>query len=158
MLTTLIENSDIYKLEEMSWFVNSVSVQMKLMPPFPYLLLPDLLLSYVSRYMQSAMFRLRVCYSTILRKMLGVPPWNSAKSMFGCAYKCSLPEIISYSTYSLLARVLESTNVVLANIACIDVFVISEMKCHMKIFLFISCFHIATVFCTVFFVYGFSLK
>ena len=83
-----------------------------------------------SRYKQSTMSRLRVCYNTILRKMLGVPCWNSARGMFVGACVRSLPEVIRYSTYSLLTRVDDSTNVMLGNIACSDASVVSNVKCH----------------------------
>ena len=70
--------------------------------------------------------------------MLNVPPWTSARGMFVSAYVCSMAEVMRYSTYSLLARVEVSTNVILATISCSDASVISKMKWNMIKLLFIS--------------------
>ena len=68
--------------------------------------------------------------------MLDVPPWNSARGMFVSAYVRSPPEVIKYYTYSLLIRLEHKTNVILANNACSDASVISQMKSHWKNVLF----------------------
>ena len=60
---------------------------------------------------------LRVCKSTILQGVIEVPPWNSARGMFVSSYVRGLPEVKRYSTYSLLSRLEDSTNVILATIA-----------------------------------------
>ena len=49
--------------------------------------------------------KLRVCYNTILRRMLGVPTWNCAKNMFAIFNVCSLQEALIFATYSLSTRI-----------------------------------------------------
>ena len=93
---------------------------------FPYLLLPDLWPSSVVP-LQSNLFRLRVCYSTILRRMIGVPPWNSAKGLFASAY-----------VRSLLTCLEDNTKLILANFAYIETSAVSNMKNHWKKILFPS--------------------
>ena len=43
--------------------------------------------------------------------MLGVPPWKNATRMFVDVHVRILPEVLQYSTYSLLNRAEDGTNV-----------------------------------------------
>ena len=63
-----------------------------------------------ARYKLSTMARLRVCYNSIMRMMLGVPPWSSARHMFVNANVRSLQEVVRFSSYSLFSRVCDSEN------------------------------------------------
>ena len=72
------------------------------------------------RFKQSTMSKLRVCYHTILRRMLGVHTWNSSKNMFVILNVCSLQEALRFATYSLSTCIEKSTNAVLIDTATSD--------------------------------------
>ena len=85
-----------------------------------------------TRYKQSTMSKLRVCYNTIMRMMLGVPPWHSARQMFVNANVRSLQEVVRFSTFSLFSRVSGSDNSILSCINCSDAPLLSNMRLHWR--------------------------
>ena len=64
-------------------------------------------------YKVSTMDRLRVNYNNILRRMLNIPQYNSASEMFVQHGLRGFHELRRSSAYSLMSRVLLSSNEVL---------------------------------------------
>ena len=59
-----------------------------------------------SKYRQSSLNKLKVAYNSIMRKMVGAPPWNSARTIFVQNNVRSFFENIRSVSYSLMCRVL----------------------------------------------------
>ena len=63
-----------------------------------------------SKYRQSSLNKLKVAYNSIMRKMVGAPPWNSARTIFVQNNVRSFFENIRSVSYSLMCRVLTCCN------------------------------------------------
>ena len=59
-----------------------------------------------AKYNEGTMSKLRVAYNSILRKLVGAPPWHSARQLFVNLNMRTLPETIRVTSHSLLRRVL----------------------------------------------------
>ena len=66
-----------------------------------------------SRYNASTLYRLKVTYNNVMRRLLGVPQWESARQMFVAHGVRSLDENLRYSSYGMWSRVASSDNEVL---------------------------------------------
>ena len=102
---------------------------------------------------QNTMYRLRVRYNTILRRMLGLPPWNPAIRMFVSAHIRSVPELWWYFTFNFLTHIEDSPNVFIVNTTCTVASALSKMKCKCINTLFTSHIIFKVVFCIVSFRY-----
>ena len=56
------------------------------------------------------MKRLNVCYNNIMRRLVGVPPWESARTMFVALGVKSFGEVRRNLAYSLMSRVGKTEN------------------------------------------------
>ena len=83
-----------------------------------------------SRFRQNTFNRLRVCFNNILRKLVGLPQWCSASSMFASLHVRSLQEVIRNVSYSLMLRTSSSENSLLCTIGNSDAASISSVRKH----------------------------
>ena len=83
-----------------------------------------------ARYKKSSINRLRVCFNTILRRLLGLPQWSSASNMFVEMRMRSLQEVRRQLSYSLMMRVNSSENLLLCSIVNSDAAVFSSIREH----------------------------
>ena len=83
-----------------------------------------------SRYNQSTLYRLKVCYNSIMRRLAYVPPWHSARAMFVGLRVESFEETIRKSCYSLMTRVHESSNFILHTLYFSDINYVSSLTRH----------------------------
>ena len=81
-----------------------------------------------SKYRQSSISKLRVAYNDIFRKLVGVPRWHSARTLFVNLNVRSFHETIRTSSYSLMQRVLGCQNSVLQAMLHSDGFVHSATR------------------------------
>ena len=83
-----------------------------------------------ARYKKSSNNRLRVCFNTILRRLLGLSQSRSASNMFVEMRVKSLQEVRRQFSYSLMIRVNSSENLLLCNIVNSDAAVFSSFRKH----------------------------
>ena len=81
-----------------------------------------------SRYKKSTISRLRVCYNSIMRRLLGLPPWASASQMFVTLGVRSFQETYRVLIYSLMIRIDSSLNSVISSLSCSDAFLMSTIR------------------------------
>ena len=81
-----------------------------------------------SKYRQSSINRLRVAYNNIMRKLLGLPQWHSARTLFVSLNIRSFYETIRTSSYSLMQRVLHCQNGVVQTMLNSSSFTYSETR------------------------------
>ena len=73
-----------------------------------------------SKYNQSTLYRLKVCYNSIMRKLAYVAPWQSARAMFVGLGVRSFEESMRTVTYSLKRRIEESNNPIIVALSNSD--------------------------------------
>ena len=88
-----------------------------------------------SRHKKSTLNRIKVCYNKILRRLMGLPPWCSARHMFVSLGVRSFQETHRYVAYSLFERISCSSNEVLSNINVSDAAVVSHIRANWNILL-----------------------
>ena len=81
-----------------------------------------------SNYRQSTLNKLKVCYNDIMRKLMGVPRWHSARTLFVRNNTRSFFENIRYTAYNLLSRIRGCNNTIIRNILQSDCFVASSVR------------------------------
>ena len=81
-----------------------------------------------SKYRVSSINKLKVAYNNILRKLVGVPPWHSARTIFVNLNMRSFFETIRATSYSLVQRVLECQNSIVQALLHSDGFVNSAIR------------------------------
>ena len=79
-----------------------------------------------SRYNQSSLRRLRVCYNSIMRRLAGVPPWHSARSMFVRMGVQHFDETYRHACYSMICRLAESPNHIIGTLISCDTHILSS--------------------------------
>lgn len=90
------------------------------------------------RYKKRTMDRLRVCHNTIMRRLLKLPPWSSASTMFATRYVRSHQEVIRFASSSLCARVEGSCNNLLYTLCVSDASVLSDIRSNWRRTLYTS--------------------
>ena len=91
-----------------------------------------------SRYKKSTLNRLRVCYNSVMRKLLGLPPWERASPMFFNLNVRSFQATYRVLTYSLLCRLDTSLNGVICSIRRSDASVNSHIRQCWRELLYVS--------------------
>jgi len=81
-----------------------------------------------ARYKRSSINRLRVCFYTILSRLLGLPQWCNASNMFVEMRVRSLQEVRKQVFYSLMIRVNSSEKLLFCCIGNIDAAVFSSIR------------------------------
>ena len=81
-----------------------------------------------SRFRLSTLNRLRVCFNNVLRKLVGLPPWCSASSMFANLNVRSFQEVRRYVAFSLLSRISVSVNTLICALRDSDAAVLSSVR------------------------------
>ena len=79
-------------------------------------------------YRQSTLNKLKVAYNNIMRQLMGVPRWHSARTMFVNLRIKSFFENLRTISYSLLKRVLTCNNSVVRTILHSDCFLGSDQR------------------------------
>ena len=85
-------------------------------------------ISLWSNYKRETFQRLRVNYNNIMRRMMGVPTYNSASFLFGCLGVKSLMEVVRTAQFSLMERVKNSANGLIIVLNNSDVTVWSSIR------------------------------
>ena len=80
-----------------------------------------------SKYKQCTFRRLQVTYNNIMRRLINVPPWESARQMFVSIRVRTLPEMLRCLQYSTMTRVLGSMNSMVVNVRESDAKFISKL-------------------------------
>ena len=81
-----------------------------------------------SKHRKSTMDRLRVTYNKVMRRLMGLPPWCSASSMFVYYETRSFQEVVRSLTFSMYDRVAVCTNNVICNLSNSDASVKSTIR------------------------------
>ena len=81
-----------------------------------------------TNYRKSSLYKLKVCYNNIMRRLIGVARWHSARNMFVTLGIRSFDELIRYAVYSCLMSVNESTNSLLCALANSDSASVSRIR------------------------------
>ena len=103
----------------------SVDVKCSLFKSYCY---PLYTCSLWSKYRQATINKLKVCYNNTMRKLLGVPPWHSARTMFVSHNVRSFPETVRCIAYSLMTRVVSSANYLIGSLIYSDCFTVSSQR------------------------------
>ena len=103
----------------------SVDVKCALFKAYCY---PMYISSLWSKYRQSSINKLRVAYNNIFRKLLGLPPWHSARTVFVDLGVKSFYENIRTCSYSLMHRVTHCNNMLVSSILNSNCFVVSATR------------------------------
>ena len=69
-----------------------------------------------SRFRVCTFLRIKVIYNNIMRRLAGVPQWESAREMFVGLRMYTLPELMRVKYYSLMRRVVKSENSVVVTL------------------------------------------
>lgn len=91
-----------------------------------------------SRYRKSTLNKLRVCYNTVMRRLLGLPPWASASQMFATLCVRSFQETHRVLTYSLMKRVDVSLNSVMSVLRSSDASLVSTIRKNWRKILYVN--------------------
>ena len=81
-----------------------------------------------AKFRQSTLNKLKVCYNDIMRKLMGVPRWNSARTLFVRNNVRSFHENLRYTEYNLLCRIRKSGNSIIRTILHSNCFVVSAVR------------------------------
>ena len=73
------------------------------------------------------MKRLNVCYNNIMRRLVGVPPWESARTMFVALGVRSFGEVRRNLAYSLMIRVGKTENYCIRVLHASDAYTVSNI-------------------------------
>ena len=103
----------------------SLEVKLALFKAYCY---PLYTCSLWSNYRQCDIGKLRVAYNNILRKLIGVPQWQSARTLFVNLGVRSFNETVRTTSYSLLQRILQCNNSVVRAVLHSDCFVQSATR------------------------------
>ena len=74
------------------------------------------------------LYRLKVAYNCVMRKLMQVPPWQSARAMFVAAGVRCFEENLRYVSYNLFSRVGESRNTLLLTLGGSDASLVSRQR------------------------------
>ena len=74
------------------------------------------------------MYRLKVTFNKVMRRMIGLPPWCSASAMFVRYRVLSFQEVMQIVTYGLLERVENSENMIILSLNGSDASVWSRIR------------------------------
>ena len=81
-----------------------------------------------ANFRKSTLYRLKVCYNNIMRRLVGVPQWESARNMFVTLGVRSLDENLRYSAFSCKKLVELSNNNILCIINSSDAALLSQIR------------------------------
>ena len=81
-----------------------------------------------SRYRNYSLNRIKVTYNNIMRRVMSLPPWCSASSMFVTLNVYSFQEVLRNSSFGLLNRLESSPNMIISNLRNSDANVRSSFK------------------------------
>lgn len=81
-----------------------------------------------STYRQSTMNRLKVTFNKVMRRLMGLPPWCSASTMFVHYRVHSFQEIKRIVAYGLQARVENSESIILCSLNSSDASIVSRIR------------------------------
>ena len=103
----------------------SMEVKMALFKAYCYCLYTC---SLWSKYRLSTINKLKVAYNNIFRKLVGVPQWHSARTLFVNAGVRSFYETIRTASYSLMLRVMCCPNSIIQALLQSDAYVVSTTR------------------------------
>lgn len=103
----------------------SIEVKLSLFKAYCYCLYTC---SLWSKYRVSSMNKMRVAYNNIFRKLLRVPQWHSARTLFVNLGVRSFYETIRTTSYSLMQRVICCQNSLIQVLLQSDAFVVSATR------------------------------
>ena len=86
-------------------------------------------------FTQGILYRLKVCYNSIMRRLAGVPRWESARNMFVQLRVRSFEETMRCVCYSLMSRVDVDFNPILWTLHHCNAFLTSDVQHHWTIFI-----------------------
>ena len=81
-----------------------------------------------SRYRNYSLNRIEVTYNNIIRRLMSLPPWCSASSMFVTLNVYSFHEVLRNVSFGLLSRLESSPNMIISNLRNSDADVRSSFK------------------------------
>ena len=81
-----------------------------------------------SKYRESSLNKLKVAYNSIMRKLVGTPPWSSARTIFVRHNVRSFYETVRIVSYNLMSRVLTSCNNVVQSLLRSDSYTMSRTR------------------------------
>ena len=89
-------------------------------------------------YKQATLYRLKVCYNSIMRKLAYVAPWQSASAMFVTMGIRSFDESLRAISYGLMSRINESSNDVVTALNYSDAGWMSRLRARWHDILFVN--------------------
>ena len=99
-----------------------------------------------SRFYSMNLKIINVCYNMVMRRLMGVPPWHSAREMFVTNHVRSFPENRRTLSYSLLKRIDQCPNRNMFILSCSDAATISNIRNHWNDILYVQFPQVAILF------------
>ena len=91
-----------------------------------------------SRYRVASLNKLKVCYNNVMRQLMGVPRWHSARTLFVQNRVKSFFEILRTITHSLMVRIKNSDNPIIHGLLHSDAYIISSQWERWRVLMFVN--------------------
>ena len=90
-----------------------------------------------SRYRVASLNKLKVCYNNVMRQLMGVPRWHSARTLFVQNRVKSFFEILRTITHSLMVRIKNSDNPIIHGLLHSDAYIVSSQWDKWRVSMFV---------------------